>query len=258
MRHVALAACLMLPAAGAASANPEIVERARATYVSLERQGLGQFTCAVTLNWDAIVAVAFRAQVEIGKQVGVTLAGLPLIATVATDKPAQVTFAQAPPPGLAHGQLIDLVASGVNGMVSGVLTVWSSYVLTSPFPAPAAPFDLADQAGEWLLTYTDKSNKVELTLGKDYTIRRIQTGLLGASAVVQPQFTSTIRGLLLSSFQAEARSSPDEPPIPMQAKFAYQQVEDFDLPKTITLSSGQGGVQLEVVATFSECRVTKR
>ena len=258
MKRWALAACLMLPAAGAASANPQLVDAARAAYVSLERQGLAQFTCTVALNWDAIIAVAFRAQPETGTQVGAALGARPLSATVATDKPAQVAFAQAAPPGQQHAQLIELVASSVTGMISGVLTVWSTYVLTSPFPASSAPFDLADQAGQWLLTYADGASKVELTMGKDYMVRRMQSSFMGSSAVVQPAFTQTIRGLLLSSFQSEARSQPAEPPIPLQARFDYLQVENFDLPKAITLASGQGNTQFEVVATFSTCSVTKK
>ncbi len=259
MRHAAFALCLVLSAASAASANPQLVESARASYVSLERQGLARFTCSVALNWNAILAVAFRAQPETGKQVESALVGRPLSVTVSVHKPVKVALGEAASAGNGQqAQLIELVATGVNAMLSGVLTVWSSYVLTSPFPASSTPFELTDQAGQWLLSYTDGANKIELTVGKDYMIRIMRSSFSGSSTVVQPAFAQTIRGLLLSAFQAESRSQPAEPPTPLQARFDYQQIEGFDLPKTITLSSSQGGTQLEMVATFGNCSTARR
>jgi hypothetical protein len=98
MGRAALALCLLLARAGAASADTrEFLEKARAAYYSLQREGLIEFTCEVVPNWDHSLATPRRLNPAAAARTHEMLSKTGFSVTVGPGKRATVAHTEVQP-----------------------------------------------------------------------------------------------------------------------------------------------------------------
>ena len=259
MKRTALALVLMITASAAAADERDFLQKGRGAYYSLQREGLAEFTCAAVANWDLMLASLFRTDPDVGKRTYAILSSQRFTATVGVGKQTKIAYLGGTAAGNAQqASGLEKVKSGLDQALTGVFDVWSPFVLTEPFPGPTTPVDLVEQPSQWNLAYVDGANQVDVTVNKDYSIRAVRTASSASIGMLQPLFTETPRGLLLSAFQAGYRTLPAGETSQLQVRIGYQRVDGFDLPKTLVLSGNQGGNPFLMEVALADCKVTRR
>ena len=219
MRSAALALVLMATASAAAADERDFLQKGQAAYYSLQREGLAEFARSALPNWDLMLASLFRTDPDVGKRTHAMLSSQRFALTVGVGKRPKIAFLGGATAGNAQqAQGLEKIKSGLDQALTGLFDIWSPFVLTEPFPGPSTAVDLVEQ----------------------------------------PLFTETPRGLLLSAYQAGYRTLPAGEVSQLQVRIDYQQVDGFDLPKTLALGGSQGGHPFLMEVALAECKVTRR
>ncbi|MCX7361084.1 MAG: hypothetical protein NTV97_04265 [Alphaproteobacteria bacterium] len=219
MRSAALALVLMATASAAAADERDFLQKGQAAYYSLQREGLAEFARSALPNWDLMLASLFRTDPDVGKRTHAMLSSQRFALTVGVGKRPKIAFLGGAAAGNAQqAQGLEKIKSGLDQALTGLFDIWSPFVLTEPFPGPSTAVDLVEQ----------------------------------------PLFTETPRGLLLSAYQAGYRTLPAGEVSQLQVRIDYQQVDGFDLPKTLALGGSQGGHPFLMEVALAECKVTRR
>lgn len=259
MRSTALALVLLATASAAAADERDFLQKGQGAYYSLQREGLAEFTCAALPNWDLMLASLFRTDPDVGKRTYAILSSQRFTVTIGVGKQVKIAYLGGTPGGNAQqASGLEKIKSGMDQALTGLFDIWSPFVLTQPFPVSTTPVDLVEQPGQWSLAYVDGGNQVDVTVNKDYAIRAVRTVSSASMGTLQPLFTETPRGLLLSAFQAGYRTLPSGETSQLQVRIVYQQVDGFDLPKTLALGGSQGGNPFLMEVTLADCKVTRR
>lgn len=259
MRSTALALVLMATASAAVADERDFLQKGQAAYYSLQREGLAEFACSALPNWDLMLASLFRTDPDIGKRTYAMLSSQRFTLTIGVGKRPKIAFLGGATAGNAQqAQGLEKIKSGLDQALTGLFDIWSPFVLTEPFPGPSTAVDLVEQPGQWNLAYVDGGNQFDVTVNKDYAIRAVRTVSPASIATLQPLFTETPCGLLQSAYQAGYRTPPAGEVSELQLRIGYQQVDDFELPKTLALGGSQGGNPFLMEVALAECKVTRR
>jgi hypothetical protein len=94
---------------------------------------------------------------------------------------------------------------------------------------------------------------------EDYTIESTRVLTATFASVIQPQFTKSPKGLVLTAVQGSFRKLPDgPPPVSLQLRIEYQDVSGFMLPKRLHVSSNDGHTVGLMDLGFGTCQAQRR
>lgn len=259
MRGTALALVLLATASAAVADERDFLQKGQGAYYSLQREGLAEFTCAAQPNWDLMLAATFRTDPDVGKRTYAILSSQRFTLTVGVGQRPKIVYLGGTAPGNEQqAKGLEQIKSGLEQALTGLFDIWSPFVLTQPFPLPTTAIELVEQPGQWNLAYVDGASQVDVTVNKDYAIRAVRTVSSASIGTLQPLFAETPRGLLLTAYQAGYRTLPAGEVSELQVRVGYQQVEGFDLPKSLILGGRQGGTTFLMEVTLADCKVTRR
>ena len=151
------------------------------------------------------------------------------------------------------------VYSGMEQMVTGFFDTWSPFMVTSMLPDPDSQYALQKVGSQWALTYKEDSDTdVTTMMGDDLAVRDLQVVTPQFKSDIQPQFTGSSEGRLLTAYQATYfGQTPDENTV-LQVRIDYQSVNGLNLPKSLNLSGTYGTSAFAIAVTFVDCSATKR
>jgi hypothetical protein len=256
-RAVALLLALLPLAAGEALAdNKETLDAARAAYYSLRREGLTSFSCLVTPNWDLLLASRWRADPAAAAKAYKTFSGLTFGVEVAPGQHPKVLHADVPS-GEPESEALKRLVTGMEQTVSGFFETWTPFVLTTPIPGATA--EVTQTHGVWIVGYKEGATQIGLVMRDDYTIESTRIVTATFASVIQPQFTKSPKGMLLTAVQGSFRKlSGDAAPVSLQLRIEYQNVSGFLLPKRLHVMSYDGRTVGVMDLGFGTCQAQHR
>ena len=259
MKGTLLALCLLAWAGGAAADDRETVEKARLAQYSLQREGLASFQCRLLVDWEFLLADLLKADPVTGKSALAELGRIQFSVAYRIGVPAKITHNSPTPSNPEQGKAFQNIYTGMDEMMGGFFQTWSPFMATSSMPPPGNRFTLVERSGQWELSFPEADTTVDIVLDRDFAIRSVTATKPDFRGVVQPQFTRSARGYLLTAFRGETRGKTPGDSAIAEVELDYQDVGGLQLPKKLFISgSADGGGSFKAKLSFAECRATRR
>jgi hypothetical protein len=256
---VCVAVFSSLAFAQAAPDQRSLLSQARQSYYALHNEGLTAFQCSIKPDWNAVLADQHKKDPAAANQAIATLNQLLFTVSVSGDGKVKVAHndlsGQSPQMMAALAQIY----GGMEQMTSGFFDTWTMFVLSPPFPGLASEYRLEAVGPQYRLSYREQpAADVVTTMDRDFAISDLSVTTPEFFSTIQPSFTKTRKGLLLSGYEAHYQSKKAEETTNLKVRIGYQEVERVQMLSTLDLSGTYGGASFAVQLTFSDCQVTKK
>jgi hypothetical protein len=262
-----VAALICCCAAGAAlprisgAQNPEkkeILRQARRSYYQLRDEGLVEFQCSVTPNWDALLEDVRKSDPAGADRAVKTLSQLHFTVNLGKDGKVQITHNDLPGESKEMMAALHQIYGGMEQMTSGFFDTWSLFMLNPPFPAVDSEYQLDDLGGQYRLSYKEGTADVVTSMSKDFAISEMKVTTAVFASSIRPQLTKTSKGLLFSGYEADYQSSDPGETTHLSVQIDYQEVSGLQLLRKLGLSGTYGGSPFQIEVKFSGCQAKKR
>jgi hypothetical protein len=254
---VCLIALLTASASAVDKDKKEVIQKARASYYSLKSNGLVEFQCSLTPDWDALLRDARKTDPEAVNRALLKLKQLQFTVSMGTSGSARVTHTTVAPTNDEMAKGLDQIYGGMEQMISGFFDTWSPFMISSPLPEADSTFQLEEQPSQWNLSYKEGTADIATILNKDLTISSLKATTTEFNSTLLPIFARSPKGFLLTGYRAEYFGKSASETTKLNVQIAYQEVNGLQLPQTLSLGGSYGGTPFQVAITFSGCKVTK-
>jgi hypothetical protein len=258
-----MSVCLLfLTAASAQTADQaskkEVINQAHGAYYSLKAKGLAEFQCNLSPNWGALLADTRKTDPAGADRAISTLNQLKFTVSLGTSGSAKVTHTTVAAQNDEMAKGLNQIYGGMEQMLTGFFDTWSPFMVTNPFPDAASDYQLVAQGDQWQLSYKEGNADVVTTMGKDFAIRQLKVTTPDFNSTIQPQFTNSAQGFLLTGYQADYFGKTPSETTHLKVSIAYQEVNGVQLPQNLNLGGTYGGSAFQVEVAFFGCQATKK
>ncbi len=129
--------------------------------------------------------------------------------------------------------------------------------MNSPFPQDGSKYKLETIGPQYRLSYRENAADVVTTMSKDFAISNLKVTMAEFDSLIQPRFTGTPKGFVLSSYDASYQSQKPEETTQLKVMAAYRLVDGAQMLQKLNLSGSYGGSPFAVELIFSHCQVTR-
>ncbi len=255
------AGALAFAAAVASGAEPvadkeKVLEKARASYYSLQKAGLTRLTCTITPNWEMMLRdIRKNDPKEAARRLKI-YQKIRFEITAPIDGDASVTHSYSGDEDPELTANLDSVYGGIEEGVSGFYSTWSGFVVTPFLPDPTEDYVLEQDHGDYRISSHDGGMDISAILGKDMAIKKARVITKEVDSTVLPTFKKVDGLYLLSGFDATYQSGAEKP-VALHVLVDYQVVAGIQVPRKVNMTAGRRDQPFEVEVTFSDCRVAK-
>jgi len=251
---------LVVPSLSAqtAAAKKETVRQARQAYYSLRNEGLIEFQCSLSPNWDALIADQRKKDPSAADAGLKTLNQIHFSMSLGPDGAVEVTHNNVPAQNDEAAKGFDQIYVGMEQMVKGFFQTASPFILSPPFPEVDSEYQLEEQGTQYRLSYKEGTADVVTTMSKDFAVTALKVSTAEFDSSIQPRFIKTARGFLLAGYVADYQSKSPTEATHLNVQMAYQEISGLQLPSNLNLSGTYGGSPFAVEVTFSGYQVKKR
>jgi len=253
--------CILVPTLANAQTvanKQQVLGQARKAYYNLKDEGLVDFACSVTPNWETLLAKEREANPERVDAAIKTLSQLQFNASLGTDGKVKLTHNELSGQNEKTKNELRQIYSGMEQMASEVFATWSMFML-HPFPEVTSEYQLEAPPREYRLSYKDGTASIVTTMGRDFVITNLQaTTPQSESSTYQPRFTKNSKGFLFSSYDSSYKSASPDDATQLSVLIEYQEVSGLQIIKQLNLTGTHGGSPVAVELGFSNCKVTKK
>ena len=254
-----VATAFVAPAFAADKADKkEVVKQARQSYYSLRGQGLSQFQCSAEPDWAMLLAEQQKTDPASFERAVKKLKEIHFVVALRPDGSVNVTHNDVTGDNDEMKKGLAQIYSGMEQMVSGFFATWSPFMLTNPFPEVESDYQLEDQGAQYRLAYKDGTADVVTTMGKDFNISEVNVVTKEFKSRMQPQFSKSSAGFLLSGYQAEYTGSQPGDATQLQVRVEYQSVNGLQLPQKLNLAGSYGGSPFQIEVAFTGCQADRK
>jgi hypothetical protein len=235
----------------------EFLKKARQTYYSLKGEGLAEFQCTMSPNWEFLLADQRKTDPTSIDAAIQKLQGLHFGLTLGLDGAAKVTHNELPAESEQVASGLKQVYSGMEQMAEGFFQTWSAYMMSPALPEPGADFQLQTVGTDYRITYKDGAADIVTTLSQDFamTNQRIKTSEFDST--IKPQFKKGPKGFILAGYQATYRGATAAESTDLDVAIDYQEVNGLQFPQEILLSGTYGATPFKAKVAFASCQATK-
>jgi hypothetical protein len=245
-----------------AQATPDqrgLLRQARQSYYGLRNEGLAAFQCNIKPDWKALLADQRKQDPAAADQAIATLSQLLFTVSLSADGKVKVTHSDLSGQSQQMMTALAQIYGGMEQMTSGFFDTWTMFVLSPPFPGLASEYRLEAVGPQYRLSYREEpAADVVTTMDRDFAISDLRVTTPEFLSTIQPSFTKTPKGLLLSGYEAHYQSEKAEETTNLKVRIGYQEVERVQMLYKLDLSGTYGGTPFAVLLTFSDCQVTKK
>lgn len=256
-----LVCCALVPClswAQAVANKQAVLGQARRAYYNLRNEGLDSFQCSVTPNWQLLLQKEMEQNPEGAKAAIDTLSQLQFTLNLAADGSVKLTHNDLEGQSKEMMDALKQIYQGMEQMASGFFDTWKLFVLAPPFPEVNKEYQLAAAGPQYRLSYKDDDADVVTTMARDFAITDMKINTAQFDSTIQPSFTKTPKGLLLSGYTATYQSQKPEEATKLDVSIGYNQVDGLQMLQKLNLSGSYGGIPFAVQLGFSDCKVTKK
>jgi hypothetical protein len=235
-----------------------VLSQARQSYYNLRSEGLQSFTCSVSPNWGLLLEKERGQNSEAADAALRTLDQLHFTINLAADSSVKLTHNEL------AGQSTEMIAAlkqiygGMEQMASGFFDSWKLFMVNPPFPDVNSQYQLEAAGQQYRLTYREDLADVVTTMGRDFAINNLKITTPEFDSSIQPTFSKTPQGFLLSAYQASYKSQKAEETTDLKVSMDYQDVQGLKMPQKLNLTGAYGGSPFAMELTFSDCSVAKK
>lgn len=234
-----------------------ILEQANRTYFNLKANGLAEFTCQVSPDWDA----AF-------KNVKMDAVGRDKVLPMAKQTTFQVTvgpsgaasishqFRQAPPSQDVADRL-RIMAEGMEQMLSGFFQTWSQLMINPPLAGTDNEYQMEEKSDGYRFTANEANIEVAVEMNRDLVINSIYAKTSEFEGTVHPRFAQHQGGLVVDSYEGTYKTKSGNSQ-QLSVKIQYQEIESLPLPRIVTMTISLPQGLLEEPIALSDCVVKKK
>ena len=238
----------------------KIIRQARQAYYNLKTEGLMEFHCEASPDWDSMLKI-MKPPPKDPEQLLPLLKQLLFKVAVGPDGGAMVSHqSDAAPPSQQMAPRLAQVTSGIDQVLNGFFQAWAPFVFGTVFPEPHQEYELEDSGGQYRFHQKQGPADVVVTMTRQFAITEIAVKTPQLEATMHPQFFPGNKGYLLSKLDAAFKVGPATE-MDLSINVDYQEVEGFTLPDVLTaMVTVPGGTALDVTIklNFINYRVTKR
>jgi hypothetical protein len=244
--------CAFLSVTVFAADIKEVVKNAKASYYTLQGQGLRTFKCTVTPNWQK-----FLEDVE-HKPLAPDNPKLKLLKpvrfSVSIDEQGQSKITPFTTTGEKIDPSLDQMISGFQDMLSGFYQTWTSMVLSGPFSESESGLTLQQEGDNYRILGKDGGSDVEIKLTRDYLITEMKATIEGSIIDMFPKFAKTDKGLLMTSIDSDINHGQQR----VAFEIKYQEIQGISLPGQVSIRVTLPTQVIAVEITFGNYEVSKR
>ena len=258
---VLVACCILVPTLGDAQAvanKQQVLGQARNAYYNLRAEGLVEFACSVTPNWQALLADQRKTDPAAADTAIKTLSELQFNASLGADGRVKLTHNELSGQSEEMNKALRQIYGGMEQMASGFFDTWTLFMLDHPFPEVTSEYQLEAPPREYRLSYKDGPASVVATMGRDFAITNLKVSSPQFESTIQPKFTKDPKGFLFTAYDASYKGSSPDDATQLTVLIGYQEVSGLQLVKQLNLSGTYGGNPFAVELAFSNCKVTKK
>ncbi|HET7873206.1 MAG TPA: hypothetical protein VFL42_11885, partial [Terriglobales bacterium] len=248
------------PVAKTLEQKQDVLRQARAAYYNLRSEGLLEFQANVVPDWNPILEPLRKSadaqSIERAKRI---LGGLHFAMSLDRSNTVKVTHSSDAPPenaDLAKG--FNQIFEGMEQALTGFFETWSPFMLTSMFPDVDSEFQLDDLGDKYKVSYKDGDADVVLTMGKNFVLSEAKVTSPKFSSFIWPEFTATSKGLVLSGYSADYRSTNSDEITKLKIKIGNREINALQLPGTVTLDAIYNGNPYLMQLAFADFQVQKK
>jgi hypothetical protein len=235
-----------------------VLGEARRAYYNLRNEGLDSFQCSVSPNWELLLQKEIQQNPDGAKAAIETLNQLQFTLNLAADGSVKLTHNDLEGQSKEMMDALKQIYQGMEQMASGFFDTWKLFVLAPPFPELNSEYQLATAGPQYRLSYKDADADVVTTMARDFAINDMKINTSQFDSSIQPSFTKTPKGMLLSGYKATYQSQKPEEATKLDVSIGYNQVDGLQMLQKLNLSGSYGGTPFSVQLGFSDCKVTKK
>jgi hypothetical protein len=256
---VAVVFCLLgfpvAPASAQGSPDSQIVEEARTAYYNLHDQGLTELRCDVRVDWNALLASP-NGDTQGSAALLPRLRQTHFEAVVgATGAPRVVLHFDGAEPGNEMASRIRAASTGVERSLTGVLQELSSVLFGSLLP-PDRDYHLEAQGDRFRITFGSDEVRIVETMNEDHVLEEMIVATQKSTVSVRPQFKRDEKGFLPVVIDSSVEAAGADK-LELHVEIAYQAVEGFRLPQTVSIRDKQLADGAPAQFSFSDYQFTR-
>ena len=239
---------------GQAPPDSQIVEDARTAYYNLHDQGLNEFRCDVRVDWSAGLVSQNGDSAPIAEL-------LPLLrqthfeAVVGITGAPRVSLRFDGAPGDEMAARLRTASVGVERSLNGVLQELSSILFGSLLP-PDRDYHLEAQGDHFRITFGSDEVRIVETMNKDHALQEMIVATQKSTVSVRPQFRPGEKGFLPVVIDSSVEAAGADK-VELHVEIAYQTLEGFNLPQTVSVRDKELAGGALVQFSFSNYQVTR-
>jgi len=235
----------------------EVIKKARQTYYNLKSEGLTEFRCSMTPDWEYILKEARKNDAESIDLAVKKLQALHFSLTLGLDGNAQVLHNEITAENDQVASGLRQIYSGMTQMATGFFQTWSGYMIQTALPEVGSDFQLVESDSEYRISYKDGAADVTTLMAKDFTITSQAVRGKDFDATLKPKFNKIAKGLVLASYQATYHGATPAEETLLDVGINYQDVNALQFPSEITLNGSYAGTPFSAKVSFFDCQATK-
>ena len=255
------ACCILVPNLANAQTvanKQQVLGQARNAYYNLKDEGLVEFACSVTPNWEALLAEQRKTDPTAADAAIKALSQLQFNARLGSDGKVKLTHNELTGQSEEMNKALGQIYSGMEQMASGFFDTWSLFMIDHPFPEVTSEYQLEAPPQQYRLSYKDGPASVVATMSRDFAITDLKVTSPQFESTIQPRFAKITRGFLFTAYNASYHSSAPGDETKLSVQIAYQDVSGLQIIKQLNLSGSYGGSPFAVELAFSNCKATKK
>jgi hypothetical protein len=247
-----------LSSAQAVANKQAVLSQARQSYYNLRSEGLTAFQCTVTPNWALLLQKEHEQNPESADTAIKTLSQLHFNVNLAADNSVKLTHNDLTGQSQQMMDALKQIYGGMEQMASGFFDTWKLFMLSPPFPEVNSEYRLDAAGPQYKLSYREDLADIVTTMDRSFAISNLKVTTPDFDSSIQPTFSKTPKGFLLSTYEASYQSQKAEETTNLKVQMNYQQVQGLQMLQKLNLSGTYGGSPFAVELTFSDCQVEKK
>jgi hypothetical protein len=224
---------------------------ARERYYNLKKLGLSEVKAAIQPNWDLLLEGTNAAP-----DARTTLNNLHF--WISIDSADQLRLSHDAK-GIPSNQVesVEKIFKGMNASMTGFLSTWSIFLLTSPFPAAESNYAIEQRSKGF--RFSQRQGELDVTIDTDneFVITEIRAVAVDRISSLKPVFAKTPAGLVLTGYAASSQRS-DGGNTTVQAWLEYETVSGLQLLHKVKLDTVFQGVAAKFEWAFVDYQVKLR
>jgi len=248
----------LLASAQAVANKQSVLSQARQSYYNLRSQGVSTFNCSVTPNWELLLQEQRKQDANRADAAIKMLSQIHFTVTLAADDSVKLTHNDLPGQTPEMTTALQQIYGGMEQMTSGFFDTWKAFMLNNPFPEVSSEYQLEAVGPQYRLSYREGDVDVATNMGRDFAISNMRITSAQFDSTIQPHFTNTPGGYLLSAYDASYQSQKPEEATQLKVRLGYQEVSGVQMLQELDLSGAYGGKPFAVELAFSDCQVGKQ